>query len=155
MWEYWSVLEIWPSPTIKHFARKFHIMVPKSDWLVSTFPKCIQAYRLSGGEFPELLLSLFVSHNIISGTILLSFDRSFAFASKAWRTDALKASEFDQRVLISVKALAPGILTTHIQGGCNFHALRKIRASVWIVWYKFCDSDSFFHCFKAKVSCFA
>ena len=48
------VIEIRHSPPIKGgLGAEIHIMIPKSDWLITTFLECIQLYRLSGGEFPS------------------------------------------------------------------------------------------------------
>lgn len=134
-------------------ARKFHIMIPKSDWLVSTFLKCIQAYRLSGGEFPELQLSPFLSHNTTSGTILLSLDRSFAFPSPVWDKHTY------WRLYCSIKECKflwkhSSLESWQLHGGSNFHALRKIGGCVWIVWSKFCISDSSLYRIKEEVSYF-
>ena len=49
------------------------------------------------------------------------------------RTDARKVLVFDQRVNFC-ESTRRWHLDNSIQGDCNFHAFRKIRASVWIVW---------------------
>ncbi|KAL9960890.1 hypothetical protein ACROYT_G034398 [Oculina patagonica] len=89
-------------------------MIPNSDWLINTFLECIQAYRLSGGEFPSFgrRLKVFICSNITSGTTPLSFHRSFAISSPSLDSCPFEDSIGRSNSAVSAKAFVAAILTT-------------------------------------------